>query len=157
MSGTVLEDLDGPGAGRLRFDFLPGSFAATDFTVVARLYRQLGATVSDLGTLSLNVHVRSELPPDTYIRWRSGTSNPQVVVDEATDNWTYRGELQVNRWSEWHRTDAPCRSVNAPNRYRHGIEKANRLPFSLKLLESHRKGLCPYCFYGGPAGVNPNL
>jgi hypothetical protein len=27
----------------------------------------------------------------------------------------------------------------------------------LRLLENHRGGLCPYCFYGGPAGVNPRL
>jgi hypothetical protein len=81
----------------------------------------------------------------------------QFTVDEATDTWTYTGEVRVNRHSEWHRTDAPCRAVNARARYRYEVEEADRLPFSLRLLENHRKGLCPYCFYGGPAGINPNL
>jgi len=153
----VLQDSDGSAVGRLVFEFSPASFTATDFGVVARLYRQLGVTVSDLATLSVNLHMRPALPPNAYVRWRWQGSNPQVAVDEATDTWSYRGEVQVNRYSEWHRTDAPCRSVNAPARYRFEIENADRLPFSLRLLENHRKGLCPYCFYGGPAGINPNL
>lgn len=156
-SNVVLQDSDGPAAGRLQFEFSPASFTATDFGVVARLYRQLGAEVSDLATQSVNLHMRPALPPDAYVRWRWQGSNPQITVDEATDTWTYRGEVRVDRYSEWHRTDAPCRSVNVPARYRYKIEKADRLPFSLRLLENHRKGLCPYCFYGGPAGTNPNL
>lgn len=154
---VVLQDSDGSAVGRLAFEFSPASSTATDFGVVARLYRQLGVTVSDLATLSVNLHMRPALPPAAYVRWRWQGSNPQVAVDKATDNWTYRGEVRVNRHSEWHRTDAPCRSVDAPARYRFEIEKADRLPFSLRLLENHRKGLCPYCFYGGPAGINPDL
>ena len=105
----------------------------------------------------MNVHIRAALPPRAYVRWRWQGSNPQLVVDEASDTWSYNGEVRVNRHSEWHRTDAPCRAVNAPARYRYEFEEADRLPFSLKLLENHRKGLCPYCFYGGPGGVNPSL
>ena len=156
-NNIVLQDSDGPADGRLQFEFSPASFTATDFGVVARLYRQLGVAVSDLGTQSVNLHMRSALPPGAYVRWRSQVSNPQIRVDEATDRWTYHGEAQIRRWSEWHRTDAPCRAVNSPARYRFEFEEADRLPFSLRLLENHRKGLCPYCFYGGPAGINPNL
>jgi hypothetical protein len=156
-AGTVLVDSDGPAHGRLRFDFMPGSFAASDFGVVARLYRQLGVEVTDLATQSVNLHMRSSLPPGAYVRWRWQGSNPQLRVDEATDTWFYTGDIQVNRWSEWHRTDQPCLAVNADARYRFDYQTADRLPFSLRLLENHRKGLCPYCFYGGPAGVNPAL
>ena len=113
--------------------------------------------MSDLETQSVNLHMRSALPPDAYVRWRWQASNPQITVDEASDTWTYRGDVRVSRYSEWHRNDAPCRAVNAPARYRFEFEKADRLPFSLRLLENHRKGLCPYCFYGGPAGISPNL
>lgn len=154
---VVLRDEDGPAAGRLHFEFSPVSFPATDYGVIARLYRQLGVNVTELGTESVNVHMRGSLPPGAYVRWRWQGKNPQVTVDEATDTWTYRGEVRVNRWSEWHRTDAPCRAVNAFGRYRYDEETADRLPFSLRLLENHRKGLCPYCFYGGPAGSNPSL
>ncbi len=157
-NNVVVQDSDGPAAGRTRFEFSPASFpTTTDFGVVARLYRQLGVGVTELGTQSVNVHIRSALPPNAYVRWRWQGSNPQLIVNEATDNWAYLGEVRVNRYSEWHRTDAPCRAVNARARYRYELEKADRLPFSLKLLENHRKGLCPYCFYGGPAGINPNL
>jgi hypothetical protein len=156
-NNVVLQDSDGAAAGRLRFEFSPASITATDFTIVARLYRQLGVAVFDLGTQSVNLHMRPALPPATYVRWRWQGSNPQITVDEATDTWTYQGDTTVNRHSEWHRTDAPCRAVNAPARFRYEIEEADRLPFSLHLLENHRKGLCPYCFYGGPAGINPNL
>lgn len=156
-AGTVLVDSDGPAHGRLSFDFVPGSFAASDFGVVARLYRQLGVAVSELGTQSVNVHMRSSLPPGAYVRWRWQGSNPQLSVVEATDTWYYAGDIQVNRWSEWHRTDQPCLAVNAEERFRYDVETANRLPFALRLLENHRKGICPYCFYGGPAGVNANL
>jgi len=156
-NNVVLRDSDGPAAGRLRFEFTPGSFTTTDFGVVARLYRQLGVEVSDLATRSVNVRMRAALPPQAYVRWRWQGSNPQITVDEATDTWSYNGDVRVNRYSEWHRTDAPCRAVNAPARYRYEVEKADRLPFTLRLLENHRKGLCPYCFYGGPAGINANL
>ncbi|HWI03414.1 MAG TPA: hypothetical protein VNT52_06225 [Acidimicrobiales bacterium] len=156
-NNAVLHDEDGPASGRLRFEFRPASFPATDFGVVARLYRQLGVEVSDLATESVNVHMRPALPPKAYVRWRWQGSNPQITVDEATDTWSYTGDVRVNRYSEWHRTDAPCRAVNAPARFRYDLEEADRLPFSLKVLENHRKGLCPYCFYGGPAGVNANL
>jgi hypothetical protein len=156
-AGTVLVDSDGPAHERLSFDFVPGSFAASDFGVVARLYRQLGVAVTELGTQSVNLHMRSSLPPGAYVRWRWQGSNPQLRVDEATDTWSYTGDIQVNRWSEWHRTDQPCLAVKADARFRYDVETADRLPFSLRLLENHRKGLCPYCFYGGPAGVNAAL
>jgi hypothetical protein len=156
-NNVVLQTSDGPAGGRLNFDFSPAAFSTSDFGVVARLYRQLGVMVSELGTQSVNVHMRGPLPPQAYVRWRWQGSNPQITVDEATDTWSYNGDRQVNRYSEWHRTDAPCRAVNAPARFRYEIERADRLPFSLRLLESHRRGLCPYCFYGGPAGINANL
>ena len=41
-NNVVLQDSAGPAAGRLQFEFSPASFTATDFGVVARLYRQLG-------------------------------------------------------------------------------------------------------------------
>ena len=157
-NGVVVADEDRAVTGPVSFDVTPAALPGiADFAVVARLYRRLGPTVTELGTESVNVHLRGPLPAGAYVRWRSEVKNPQVSVDEATDIWNYRGEVQVRRWSEWHRTDAPCRSVNASARYRYQVETADRLPFPLKLLESHRKGLCPYCFFGGPAGVNLNL
>lgn len=155
---TVVVDQDAA-AGTLRWiEFSPSARpAARVFRVRARVYRRLGLLVEEVATESLNVELRPALAPGGYVRWRSGVANPQISVDEATEVWTYRGEAQVRRWSEWHRTDAPCRAVNATARYRFELEIADRLPFDLTLLENHRKGLCPYCFYGGPAGLNPRL
>jgi hypothetical protein len=156
-NNLVLRDVDGPVEGRLRFEFSPGSFAAGDFRIVARLYRQLGVADNDLATHAVNLHVRPALPADAYVRWRWKAETPQMVVDSASDTWTFLGKRFVFRYSEWHRTDTPCHAVNAPSRYRYEIEQADRLPFSLRLLENHRKGLCPYCFFGGPAGTNASL
>ena len=102
-------------------------------------------------------HIRPALPPAAYVRWRSSAWSPQVSVDEATNTWSYRDHVWRERYSEWHRVDAPCRAVNPSSSMRHQVEHADRLPFSLRLLENHRKGLCPYCFFGGPAGINANL
>jgi len=156
-NSLVLRDVEGSADDRLRFEFTPGSFGATDFRVAARLYRQLGVAETDLATHAVNLHVRPALPPAAYVRWRWKAETPQMTVDPDTDTWAYLGKRFVFRWSEWHRTDAPCHAVNASSRYRYEIEQADRLPFSLRLLENHRKGLCPYCFFGGPAGTNASL
>ena len=156
-NNVTVQDTDGPAAGRLRIEFSPTVSTAIDFGVVARLYRQLGPEITDLGTQSVNLHLRPKLAPGGYVRWRWQGSNPQLSVDPTTDTWRYKGVVKVDRYSEWHRTDAPCLAVNAPARYRYQEEKADRLPFSLRLLENHRKGLCPYCFFGGPAGISANL
>jgi hypothetical protein len=91
------------------------------------------------------------------VRWRWKAETPQMVVNEETDAWSYLGKRMTFRYSEWHRTDEPCQAVNANSRYRYEVESADRLPFSLRYLENHRKGLCPYCFFGGPAGLNARL
>src|SRR5204862_3991279 len=88
-NNVVLQASDSPAANRLQLEFSPASFTATDFGVVARLYRQLGVEVSDLATQSVNLHMRSSLMPNAYVRWRWGGSNPQGTVDEATDTSTY--------------------------------------------------------------------
>jgi hypothetical protein len=80
----------------------------------------------------------------------------RAAVDEAADSWAYQGRW-VTRQSEWHRTDEPCRADSAQAGMRHDQEEADRLPFSLRLLENYRHGVCPYRFYGGPAGINPEL
>jgi hypothetical protein len=157
-SGAVLADVDGVASARDRFDFTPADHpAAADFGVTARLYRRLGPVVTELGIESITVRLRPSVPPGSYVRWRSEVANPQVALHAPSNSWVYRGEVRVRRWSEWHRTDAPCRAVDAPARYRFEEETADRLPFPLRLLESHRKGLCPYCFTGGPAGLTFRL
>jgi hypothetical protein len=151
-------DSDDRAAHRLQVEFTPESSAgATDFTITARVYRQLGTQISEVSSRSINLHIRGPLPPQTYVRWRSQVKNPQIALGADGETWNYTGDAQVRRWSEWHRTDQPCLAVNAENRYRHDFETADALPFPMRLLESHRKGLCPYCFFGGPAGLHASL
>lgn len=155
---VLVDDDRSVGGRRPRLELTPSaSPTVADLLVVARVYRSLGTRVTDVATQSLNVHLREALPPAAYLRWRSQVRNPQIKLDPVSDTWSYQGEAQVRRWSEWHRTDAPCRAVGAPHRYRFEEEYADRLPFPVRLLESHRKGLCPYCFFGGPAGLNAAL
>jgi hypothetical protein len=157
-NNLVLADEDSSLAHHMRMHLALASYPdVTDFGITARLYRRMGTIVNELGIVSLTLHMRGTLPSNAYIRWRSESSNPQLEVGEQTDEWGYLGDRRVRRWSEWHRTDAPCLSVNVENRYRFEIETADKLPFELRLLENHRKGLCPYCFFGGPAAVNARL
>jgi hypothetical protein len=157
-SAQIVVNSDGRAAGRLSVEFTPSQSAgATDFTISVRAYRQLDTQITEVAGESVNLHIRGPLPPQTYVRWRSQVANPQVRLDPATDTWDYTGHAQVRRWSEWHRTDQPCLVVNAENRFRHEVETADVFPFPIRLLESHRKGLCPYCFFGGPAGLHASL
>ena len=158
INNTLLAELDGEAAAQLRFEFTPAAFPGVQtYRVAARLYRRLGADVTELGTESVDVHLRGPLPPAAYVYWRTGRPRPRVAVSETTDEWLYLGETTALEWSKWHRTDVPCRAVHASARSRFDVMTANRLPFSLRLLENRRPHLCPYCFYGGPAGVNSRL
>ncbi len=109
-NNVVLWDQDGAGRRAAVVRVLPRLRRRDDFTITGRLYRQLGVAVTDLSTLSVNLHMRAALAPSAYTRWRWQGTNPQVGVDQETGNWFYNGEKRVDRWSEWHRTDAPCRS-----------------------------------------------
>jgi hypothetical protein len=158
MNNTLLAEQDGEAAAQLRFEFTPAAFPGVQtFGVAARLYRRLGANVTELGTESVDVHLRGPLPPAAYVCWRTGRPRPRVMVSETTDEWLYLGETTALEWSKWHRTDVPCRAVNARARSRFDVTTADRLPFSLRLLENRRAHVCLYCFYGGPAGVNSRL
>lgn len=153
-----LIDADTPANGNLSIDFVPSQHPnVTDFGIIVRLYRKLGPNIFEIETSSLNIHIREPLPEEAYIRWNSQVKNPQITYDADDATWNYRGEARVKRWSKWHRLDARCNAVHAPNRYRHNKRTAGRLPFPLRKLEARRNQLCPYCFFGGPAGVNAEL
>jgi hypothetical protein len=160
-TGVALVDSDGPALGRLGIEFSTGSVpASTEFGVVGRLYRRLGPNVTEFGTESVNVEVRGALQPGAYVRWRSAAWPPQIALDETTAEWRYHGRRWVTRWSKWHRVDAPCRALTDPDRssfMRFSEEKIDSLPFPLQRLETHRRSLCTYCFFGGSTGLNAML
>ena len=142
--GLIVVNVDRPATGGLEVDFVPSASAgASDFSITARAYRQLGVQVTEVASESVNLHLRGPLPLQTYVRWRSQVNNPQIQLGADGETWSYLGNKQVLRWSEWHRTDTPCRAVNAANRYRHDFETADVFPFPIRLLESHRKGCAP--------------
>lgn len=157
-NAIVLSNEDTRALSNLRFELVPNAHSGVrEFGITARLYRRSGTRVTEISNVFLLVIIRESLQPNAYVRWRSSVKNPQIGFDAANDTWVYKGESTVNRWSEWHRLDRPCRAVDAANRYRYGYEIANRLPFSLDKIEIMRKGLCPYCFYGSPTGINPEF
>lgn len=156
LNGTILADADTLAAGHLRFTLMPNDFPGVrEFGIRVRLYRKNEFLVTEISNVVLGVSIRGPLQPNAYIRWHTSVKTPQVDFDTANDNWVYKGESKVNRWSEWHRLDRPCKAVNAPNRYRYRTEIVDRLPFSLEKLDIMSEGLCQYCFYGGPTGINP--
>jgi hypothetical protein len=91
MVGPCWSILTGQRTGGYRLTSYRGRSLLRISASWARLYRQLGVVVSELGTQSVNVHMRSSLPPGAYVRWRWQGSNPQLSVVEATDTWYYAG------------------------------------------------------------------
>ncbi|MBS1732750.1 MAG: hypothetical protein JST02_05595, partial [Bacteroidetes bacterium] len=154
-NGGILINTTNKASGHLKFQFSASDFPSVrKFEVQARIFRQHEAFITEISNTSLPVITREALQPNTYIRWHSTTKAPDIAFDTDTREWIYRGESRVTRWSEWHRLDNPCKAVHATNRYRYQTETANRLPYNLERLEDMRPGLCPYCFFGSPAGIN---
>lgn len=157
-NGIVLSNEDTSALGHLKFVLLPNVHSGVrEFEIAVRLYRRNGARITEISNVFLYVNIRESLQPDAYIKWRSYVKNPQIGFDPPNNTWVYKGESNVVRWSEWHRLDRPCKAVGAANRYRTDFQLADRLPFSLDKLEIMRGGLCPYCFYGSPTGINPEF
>ena len=158
-SGTVLVNEDGFAKGRETFTIVPDSIGPglSELGVGVRVYRALGAQITDFLNDSLILNVRGPLPPGAYVRWPTGTLAPQVVFDERNQTWHYAGELVVKRHSNLHRTDQPCANTFKRSRFAPPVETFDALPFPLADIALHRSELCDYCFYGGPAGIRPSL
>lgn len=156
--GTVLAIDDGPALNRLRFALVPQLTApGRDALIVgARVYRPLGAQVTDVLNETLALTIGPPTPPRAYARWRYDVKNPQVALD-ADETYRYTGELVVRRWSALHRTDRPCANANRRSRFVYEDETFDTLPFPLASILENRSRLCDYCFYGGPGKLLPRL
>ncbi|HBY98469.1 MAG: hypothetical protein M5U01_18230 [Ardenticatenaceae bacterium] len=158
-SGTVLLNEDDVAAGRETFTFSPAVVGPgrSQLGIGVRVYRTLGAQITDFLNDSITLQIRGPLAPGTYVRWFYDVKNPQVVFDEQDQEWAYAGESVVRRHSRWHRTDRPCSNASKRSRYRYETEVRDSLPFSVAKIALHRTELCDYCFYGGPGGLRPSL
>jgi hypothetical protein len=158
-TGSVLRTEDGAAAGRDTFSFTPATVGPNlmRLGVDCRVYRPLGPDITDFVNEGIRLEIRPKLPPGAYVRWRYEVKNPQVVFDETTQTWAYRGDEIVKRHSNLHRTDAPCANARKPSRYAGEYDRLDALPFAVADIELHRSELCDYCFYGGPAGLQPAL
>jgi hypothetical protein len=158
-SGTVLVNQDGPAAGRDRFSFSPSSVGPglSQLGVGVRVYRALGADITDFLNDNIALTIRGPAAPGTYVRWWYDVKNPQVQFDSDHQAWSYTGEEVVSRHSNFHRADRPCKNASKMSRYQYRIDALDALPFPLAALPLHRAELCDYCFYGGPAGLRASL
>lgn len=158
-SGTVLDDQDGPAAGRDFYPLIPESIGPglNRLKVISRVYRALGAETTDLLNDSILLQVGDPAPAGAYIRWHYEVKNPQIEFDG--ERWTYADPAQqvVLRRSNLHRTDRPCLNASHRSRYTTKEELLDDLPFDIAEIDTHRSQLCDYCFYGGPGGVRPRL
>ena len=158
-SGTVLLNDDSLALGRLTFSFVPQNVGPglDRLGVVCRVYRTLGPEVEEVVNDGIPLQIRGPLLPGAYVRWRYDVKNPQVHLDEENDTYAYVGESTVRRWSNLHRTDAPCQMAAKISRFVYQLDTLDTLPFALHTILNHRAELCDYCFYGGPAGLRPSL
>ena len=157
--GTVLLNEDDVAKGRETFTLSPtiAGQGQTQLGVAVRVYRTLGAQITDFLNDSLTLQIGGPLPPGAYVRWYYDVKNPQVVFDEKDQEWAYAGDAVVRRHSVWHRTDRPCSNVSKRSRFLYETEVRDFLPFSITRIALHRTELCDYCFYGGPGGLRPSL
>lgn len=159
QSGTVLVSEDDVALGRTTFDFVPQNVGPglSELGVGVRVYRALGAQISDFVNDGVKLNVRGPLPPGAYVRWYYDVKNPQVRYDDENQTWAYTGEVVVKRHSNWHRTDRPCANVSKHSRFTYKTEILDSLPFAVADIAAHRAELCDYCFYGSPTGRRPSL
>ncbi len=158
-NGAILQNLDGFAYGRERFNIVPDNLAPglPRLRVSVRVYRALGAEITDLLNDAITLEMRGALPPAAYAHWYYDVKNPQVVFDADADSYAYTGDAVVRRHSRIHRTDRPCAMEPKHSRYVYTYNLLNDLPFPVVDIEKHRALLCDYCFYGGPTGQRPTL
>jgi hypothetical protein len=158
-SGSVLANEDDIAAGRETFVFVPENVGPglSVLGVGVRVYRALGAQITDFVNDGITLNIRGALPAGAYVRWWYDVKNPQVLFDDKSDSWDYLGEVVVKRHSKYHRTDHPCAMAARTSRYLYEFDILDALPFPVADIAIHRFELCDYCFYGGPAGLRPAL
>ena len=159
VSGNVFLNQDGFAAGRDSFDFAPNAVGPglSQMKVTVRVYRTLGAQITDFVNDTITLQIGGPLPSSAYVRWYYDVKNPQVTFDSGSNAWAYAGDTVVRRHSNYHRTDKPCANEAKRSRYQYEVEVFDTLPFSIANIALHRAELCDYCFYGGPAGMRPSL
>jgi hypothetical protein len=160
-AGTNLINDDNTAAGRLRLEFAPSVIGpgTSHFGVVARVYRALGANITDFMNEGVTLKLHAPLPPRAYIRWQYGVKTPQLRYDEKNRSWSYATPALVavvQRSSALHRVDQPCLMMQR----RVGQfepEFLHELPFPVKEILDRRDTLCEYCFFGGPGHLLASL
>ena len=160
-SANVLVTQDDVAVGHENFAFVPEVVGPglTQYAVVARLYRALGAEITELVNDSIHLVIGPPLAPGAFVRWYYDVKNPQVQYDDLNQVWAYKGELVVKRHSNWHRTEPgkACENAAKRSRYFYQNDNLDALPFPLADIVHHRSELCDYCFFGSPGGNRPKL
>jgi hypothetical protein len=158
-SGTALVNEDDVAADRTTFEFVPQVVApgVTTLGVGCRVYRALGAEITEVLNDGIELNIGGPLPSAAYVRWFFAVKNPQTRFNEKEQEWHYVGEAVVRRHSNLHRTDRPCMMEPRSSRYISRTDFFDRLPFAVANIALHRLELCDYCFYGGPAGMRASL
>ena len=158
-SGSVLLNEEGAAQNRRRLEFTPAALGSQvdRFAVVCRVFRVLGPFTTELFNETIRLEVGPFLPQGAFVRWRYDVKNPQIDYDGAAEHWSYIGDRVVKRWSKFHRTDKPCKSVNHRSRFTYSEEVLDDLPFPINDIDGNRYRLCDYCFFGGPASTIAKL
>jgi len=126
-----------------------------ELEVACRIYRTLGPdVVEELYQATRRVRVVDPLDRrHPFVRWRHETRVPNVRVNPDGTRDVFES-MRVERFSHIHRTDLPgrCRFASEASGQ---IEYLDDLPFPRAQIVERRKGLCDYCFFGGPTKNDP--
>ena len=130
------------------------------FGVIARLYTaKLGPNVTDvveLGSTSLHVQMRGPLHASCVRSLGAPRlKNPQITVDEATDTWTYLGEVRVQRWSESAHTHSTCPAARSTHPTATGFlnRPPTDCPFPCGFWRAPPQGFVPLLLLWRPSGA----
>lgn len=168
---TILLSTDKPAVFNISIqldDIKQEFYNASRFMVECRVYRTLGADITDLfnGYLILNISDRLDREKP-YVRWSHYVWEPVIRVEQDGSHTLLGHELQY-RVSDIHRTTYPGRclmasrySIEMPNippterLQPTGLTYMDELPFPKQDLIKNRHLVCDYCFFGGPDKDTP--
>jgi hypothetical protein len=131
---------------------------AAALLVTVRVYRTLGATITDLFNDQITLEISGPLAPGTFTRWNYQDRNPQILFSKPLQQWVYNGEAEVKRHSRIHRTDAKhCAFYDKQSKWGPQAQTFDQLSFPIRDIALNRYQLCDYCFFGGPEKLRPRL
>ena len=136
---------------------LPGQYYMDKFIVECTVSLTLGNQKGEIGKLSTEIPIKDRLDRfHKYVEW--GPYTVSFPNPDESDTWFRHRKSRIHRTA----VGARCKMLRDRDKFKTPRWHADRdlvyrdsLPFDWNDLNLHRKPLCEYCFFGGPASDVP--